>query len=270
MRFAMIALCEKSFGSQRLLALSLILSSSLLGCHAQKPEYARDPEGVNRSAKPQILIKKEDVYFDGHLIRMRSTPAEQVRALTGKDPSIQTEITALFNATGLRIHAGVDDQQVGHTNLFQSIEIWVRQENDYGKHRDCDEVGLKRHQDSIKMRLESLDRFERENHFPRDERARSELLNEACTMAGKTPEHAFTGYLEVDGLPIGPNMSLKEIQARRKRLGLEPLYENSSPQIYVAPAAKTGPFADQTWIFEVTVGDGGVILDQRLKAIFIP
>ena len=67
------------------------------------------PDGVNRSAKPEIIIKKQDVYFNGHLLRVRSTQAEQVRALTGKDPSIQSEITALFNATGLRIHAGVDD-----------------------------------------------------------------------------------------------------------------------------------------------------------------
>ena len=57
-------------------------------------------------------------------------------------------------------------------------------------------------------------------------RVNEQIRNEACTMAGKTPEHAFTGYLEVDGIPIGPNMSLKEIQARRKRLGLEPLYQD--------------------------------------------
>jgi hypothetical protein len=270
MRFAMTALCERGLATQCLLSLSLILSSSLLGCHAQKPEYAHDPEGVNRSAKPQIMIKKEDVYLDGHLIRIRSTTAEQAQSLTGKDPSNQTEITALFNATGLRIHAGVDDQKAGHPNLVHAVQIWVRPEKDYGKHQDCDEAGLKRHQDSIRLRLESIERDEKKNSFSRDERARAELLSEGCTMAGKNPEHAFTGYLEVDGMPIGPNMSLKEIQARRKRLGLQPLYENSGPQIYIAPAAKTGPFADQTWIFEVTMGDGGIIVDQRLKAITIP
>lgn len=270
MKLTMTAPCEGGLGARCLLALSLIVSSSLLGCHAQKPEYAGDPEGVNRYAKPQIIVKKEDVYLDGHLIRMRSTTAAQVQVLTGKDPSIQTEITALFNATGLRIHAGVDDQKAGHTNLFQSIEIWVRQDDDSSIRLPCNSEWQKLHQNSIKMRLESIERDETRNNFSRDERARAELLSEACSMPGKTPEHAFTGYLEVDGIPIGPNMSLKEIQARRKRLGLEPLYQDSGPQYYVAPRAKTGPEWNQTWVFEVTVGDGGAILDQRLKAIFIP
>lgn len=46
-------------------------------------------------------------------------------------------------------------------------------------------------------------------------------------------------------------MSLKEIQARRKRLGLQSLYMNSSPQIYLALKRTTGFEADQTWYFEV-------------------
>jgi len=45
-------------------------------------------------------------------------------------------------------------------------------------------------------------------------------------------------------------MSLKEIQVRRKRLGLQPLYMNSSPQIYLALKYKTGFETDQTWYFE--------------------
>lgn len=269
MKFTMAALCEKGLVARRLLTLSLFLSSSLLGCHAQKIEYAQDPEGVNRSARPQVIIKKEDIYLDGHLIRMQSTTAEQARALTGKDPSNQAEIAALFDAAGLRILAGVDDQKAGHPNLVHSVQIWVRQENDYGKHRDCNEAELKRHRASITERIHLIEQNDLKKGWNRVE-LKEKVRNEECTMAGKTPEHAFAGYLEVDGLPIGPNMSLEEIQARRKRLGLEPLYENSSPQIYVAPAAKTGPFADQTWIFEVTIGDGGVILDQRLKAVTIP
>ncbi len=269
MRFTMTVLYERGLVAPRLLAVSLILSSSLLGCHAQKPEYARDPEGVNRSGKPEIIIKKEDVYFDGHLIRMRATTAEQVRALTGKDPSKQTEITALFNATGLRIHAGVDDPKGGLPNLFQSIEIWVRQENDYGKSRVCDEAELKRHRDSITERIQLIEQNDLKKGWNRVE-LKERVRNEVCAMAGKTPERAFTGYLEVDGIPIGSNMSLKEIQAQRKRLGLEPLYQDSGPQYYVAPRAKTGPEWNQTWVFDVTVGDGGAILDQRLKAIFVP
>lgn len=89
-------------------------------------------------------------------------------------------------------------------------------------------------------------------------------------MPGKTPEHAFAGYLEVDGIPIGPNMSLKEIQARRKRLGLQPLYMNSSPQIYLALKHKTGFETNQTWYFEVTTNVDGEVVDQRLKSVSIP
>lgn len=270
MRFVTTGPYGQGLAARRLLALSLFLSSSLFGCHAQKLEYAQDPEGVIRSAKPQIIVKKDDVYFDGHLIRLRSTTAEQAQALTGKDPSDPIENAAFFDATGLRIDAVVDEPKANRPKLVHSVQIWLRQEDDSSKRLLCNEEWLKMHQNSIKIRLESIERNEKRNNFPKDERARAELLSETCTMPGKTPQHAFAGYLEVDGVPIGPNMSLKEIQIRRKRLGLEPLYENSGPQIYVAPASKTGPFADQTWIFEVSIGDGGAILDQRLKAITIP
>ena len=37
----------------------------------------------------------------------------------------------------------LDDQAVSRTNKFQSIEIWLRQESDYRKHRDRTEVELK-------------------------------------------------------------------------------------------------------------------------------
>ena len=37
------------------------------------------------------------------------------------------------------------------------------------------------------------------------------------------PENTFPGYLEIDGVPIGPNMTLTEIQQWRKFLGLVPL-----------------------------------------------
>jgi hypothetical protein len=269
MKFTIAAQCGRGRGARRLFALSLILSSSLFGCHAQKPEYAAAPEEVNRYAKPQIIVKKEDVYIDGHLLRIGETSAQTVQAVTGKNPSNQAEIDKLFAASGLRVHALVDERKAGHPSLVHAIQIWVRQENDYGKHRDCAEAELKSHRDSITERIQLIEQNDLKKGWNRVE-LKERVRNERCTMPGKTPEHAFSGYLEVDGLTIGPNMSLKEIQAHRKRLGLEPLYENSSAQIYVAPAAKTGPFTDQTWIFEVTTGDGGVILDQRLKAVTIP
>lgn len=254
---------------QRLLA--CLLSLLVVGCEAREPEYVGDPQGVNRNGKPQVIIRGEGVRLNGVPIRQYQTKATDLIPLIGTDISSQESSDVYWNATGLQIHATPDDgAPTGAPEFIRGFEVWVRPGIDYGKHQDCDEAGFARHRESVEMSLASLDKFEKENGFPRDEAARQRVLNRECSMAGKTPEHAFSGYLEVDGMPIGPNMSLKEIQARRKRLGLQPLYMNSSPQIYLALKYKTGFEKNQTWYFEVKTGDGGVIVDQRLKSISIP
>ncbi len=254
---------------QRLLP--CLLSLLIVGCEAREPEYVGDPQGVNRNGKPQVIIRGEDVRLNGVPIKQYQTKATDLIPVIGTDISSQASSDAYWNATGLQIHAAPDDgTPPGSPELIHRFVVWVRPAIDYGKHQDCDEAGFARHRESVKMRLESMDQVEKENGFPRNEQARVELRNEPCSMAGKTPEHAFSGYLEVDSMPIGPNMSLKEVQAQRKRLGLQPLYMNSSPQIYLALKHKTGFEADQTWYFEVSTNVDGDVIDQRLKSISIP
>lgn len=240
-------------------------------CDARESLYVCDPEGVNRNTRPQVIIKEEDVRLNGFQIERYRTKAADLAPIIGTDISSQASSDEYWNATGLQIHAAPDDgAPAGSPELIHRIVVWVRSESDSSKRKECDAAGLARHRESTQLSLESLDKFEKENGFPRDEEARQRVLTRRCSMAGHTPENAFSGYFEVDGIPIGSNMSLKEIQARRKQRGLEPLYMDSGPQIYVAPKGKTGPQTNQTWVFEVTSGDGGVIVDQRLKSISIP
>lgn len=251
--------------------LPCLLSLLVVGCEAREPEYVGDPQGANRNGKPQVIIRGEDLRLNGLPIRQYQTKAADLIPIIGTDISSQASSDAYWHATGLQIHAAPNDGAApGSPEFIHRFVVWVRRVTDYGKHQDCDEAGFARHSKSVKMRLDSMDQVERENNFPRDEQARVELRNEPCSMPGKTPEHAFAGYLEVDGIPIGPNMSLKEIQARRKRLGLQPLYMNSSPQIYLALKHKTGFETNQTWYFEVTTNVDGEVVDQRLKSVSIP
>ncbi|AWI52130.1 hypothetical protein DEH84_00700 [Aquabacterium olei] len=250
-----------------LLAMTLLVAA----CDAREPLYVGDPEGVNRNGQPQVIIKQDELRLNGFPIKQYRTRATDLIPIIGTDISSQASSDAYWNAMGLQIHAAPDDGALpGSPELIHRVVVWVRPGIDYGKHRDCDASALARHRDSVQFRLETMDQVEKEHGFPRNEAARKELIHERCSMAGNTPENAFSGYFEVDGIPIGPNMSLKEIQSRRKQLGLELLYMDSGPQIYAAPKGKTGPETNQTWIFEVTSGDGGAIVDQRLKAISIP
>ena len=57
-------------------------------------------------------------------------------------------------------------------------------------------------------------------------------------MAGQDPEHAFIGLLGVD--TNRSHMSLKEIQARRKRLGLELLSTKTRSTVLRCSRAKAG------------------------------
>lgn len=254
---------------QRLLP--CLLSLLVVGCEAREPEYVGDPQGVNRNGKPQVIIRGDAVRLNGMTIQQYQTKAVDLIPIIGTDISSQASSDAYWHATGLQIHATPNDgAPTGASEFIRGFEVWIRSEDDSSKREICDELWRKRHEASVKMSLESLDNFEKMNGFPRDEIARRELRDSQCTMPGKTPEHSFSGYLEVDGIPIGPNMSLKEIQARRKRLGLQPLYMNSSPQIYLALKHKTGFETNQTWYFEVTTNVDGEVVDQRLKSISIP
>lgn len=165
------------------------MSLSIFGCEAREPEYVGDPEGVNRNGKSQVIIRGGDVRLNGMPIKQYQTPATDLIPVIGADISSQKSSDAYWNMTGLQIHAAPEDgAPSGSPELIHRFVVWVRRVTDYGKHQDCDEAGLARHRESIKMSLESLDRFENKNGFPRDEQARLELRSEHCSMAGKTPE----------------------------------------------------------------------------------
>jgi hypothetical protein len=262
---------EKWRDALAVLALASLLGLPLAGC-SKEPEVASDPAGVNRDAKPQILIKKTDVVLNGKRIKLDETRSEEIAALTGHDKYSQASADAYWNTEGVRIHATKNSDKPGHPILVHTVEVWFRQDLDSSVRKPCTPTEMKHHQESVQMRLESIERDEKKHNFPRDEQARRELLQEECSAPGLKPENAFRGYLEVDGMPIGPNMTLREIQARRKQLGLLPLrvLQVAGQSFYVAPRNANEPWRDQVWEFEWPVNDNVAPEDRRIKVISVP
>jgi hypothetical protein len=253
-------------------ALVVLLGLPLAGC-SKEPEFKADSSGVDRSAKPQVIIRKTDVEVDGKLIRLDETRGEEIAALTGHEKYSQASANAYWNEKGVRIHAAKASDKPGNPILVHTIEVWFSQEIDYTVFRPCTPAEQKRHQESVQMRLESVERDEKKHNFPRDEQARRELLLETCSAPGLKPQNAFRGYLEVDGMPIGPNMTLREIQARRKQLGLLPLrmLQVAGPSFYVAPRKANEPWRDQVWEFESPPPGGNTAPEnRRIKVIRVP
>lgn len=251
------------------LLLGLIFSFVQVGCEARRSQNIADPEW-GRSGKQHLVIKKRDVFLNGQRIMVGQTTPAELAVVIGRDISNQGSSDAYWNETGLQIHATPGGIVPGGLKRIQQFVAWVRQSDNSSKRRDCNDDELKRHQISINERIEMIERSDLKHGWGSRSELKDRVRGERCSVSGKSPEHVFVGYVEVDGLLIRPNMSLQEIQVRRKQLGLEPLYQNSGPMLYVAPRGKTGLEIDQTWIFDVTTGDRGVVVDQRLKAIRIP
>jgi hypothetical protein len=248
-----------------------LLGLPLAGC-SKEPEVTGDPSGVDRNAKPQIFIKKTDVVLDGKPIKLDETRAEEIAALTGHDTYSQASADAYWNKKGVRIHATKNSDKPGHPILVHTVEVWFRQDIDSSVRKPCTPSEQKQHRESVQMRLESVERDEKKHNFPRDEQARRELLQEVCSAPGLKPQSAFHGYLEVDGMPIGPSMTLREIQARRKQLGLLPLrmLQVAGPSFYVAPRNANDPWRDQVWEFEWPPNENVAPEDRRIKVISVP
>lgn len=253
------------------LALALLLVLPLTGC-SKEPEFTGDPTGVNRNAKPEIIIRKTDVLLNGKPIRLDETRAEEIAALTGHATYSQTSADAYWNATGVAIHAAEDSNKPGGPNVVHRVAIWFRADRDSSVRKPCTPAEQREHQASVQSRLLSIERDEKKHNFPRDEQARRELSQEACSAPGFKPEHTFRGYLEVDGMPVGPNMTLREIQARRRQLGLLPLrmLQVAGPRYYVAPRNADEPWRDQVWEFEWPANDDVRADDLRIKVIRVP
>lgn len=251
--------------------LVFLLALPLVGC-GKEPEFHGDPPGVDRKAKPQIFIRKTDVVLNGKPIKLDETLAEEVAALTGHDTYSQASADAYWNATGVVIHATEDRDKPGRPKLVHRVAVWFRQDSDSSVRKPCTPAEKQQHQESVQMRLESIESEEKTHNFPRNEEARRRLSQEECSAPGFQPENPFRGYLEVDGMPIGPNMTLREIQARRKQLGLLPLrmLQIAGPSFYVAPRNANEPWRDQVWEFEWPPNDNVAPEDRRIKVISVP
>lgn len=251
--------------------LIVLLGLPLAGC-SKEPEIKGDPSGVDRGARPRVIIKRTDVELNGKPIRLTETRAEEIALLTGHKRYSQASADAYWNETGVVIHATEDRDKPGHPELVHRVAVWFRQDLDSSIRKPCTPAEKKQHQESVQTRLESIESEEKAHNFPRDEEARLRLSREECSAPGLKPENAFRGFLEVDGMPIGPDMTLREIQARRKQLGLLPLrmLQVAGPSFYIAPRNATEPWRDQVWEFEQPPNDSMAPEDRRIKVIRVP
>ncbi len=238
--------------------LALLMLSGLTACTGKEPEFMGDPAGVNRQAKPQIIIKDSDAIIDGHLIKYRVTSYTEAKLWLG-------EMLVLYGTP----NAGKPLEQFGYIAaasdvpnpgdvtypVVHFIEVWLRQEDAMGKFVPCDAERLELRRQANEDSIQSW-KNEAKTHGLSDEKLQkgiAEVLSHPCTMAARHPENTFKGYLEVDGIPLTGNMSLAEVQARRKQAGLKPLRvdPNSGSPYYRASKAGNDTSAEQHWLFEI-------------------
>ena len=124
------------------------LTMPIVACSKESVD-AREPAGSSRQAKPQVIIKKEDVLLDGHLIQLHKTTAAEVKSRIGIDPSDQASADAYWNETGIVIFATPRDDLPGRPNLVHSFRVWLRQEVDLQKSRSCTSAEQVEHQESV-------------------------------------------------------------------------------------------------------------------------
>jgi hypothetical protein len=265
--------CGMNTGQWRWTATGLVsvcLALPLPGC-GKEPTRPGAGRGSSSRYGPQVIIKGQDVYLDGKLIQLQKTTAAEVKALTGFDPSDQSSADAYWNATGIIIFASTQDHLPGQPKLVHSFRVWFQQDDDSSVRMPCTLEQRKLHEASVQTRLASMDEEERTHNFPRDEEARARLLGEVCTWPSGKPRQIFQGDLEVGGMPVSSNMTLGQIQSRRRSMGLLPLrvHPVSGRPYFQAPIAKEKPGWRQEWEFswptEEINGD-----DLAIKVISVP
>jgi hypothetical protein len=232
---------------------------------------------VDRQAKPEIIMRKHDLYFDGWQLELGRTTATELKARLKHDFSTQAGADAYWNKTGIVIHSDVDDDKPGKPEVVHRFVVWLRhdsQDRDINKPRPCTPAGVKRHEESVKDRLKSIENEEREQRWPRNNEVRAELLSEKCIDYANTPDNLFTGYLEIDGMAITSDMTLRDIQALRKKMKLLPLkmIKVAGPRHYAAVTGSNVPTGDryQVWEFEWPPEEGVDPENLRIKMISLP
>lgn len=242
------------------------LGLPMAGCG--ESTYSGDPAGVNRAATPQIIVKKDDIYIDGHLIRQHKTTNLEVKAWAGFDPDAQEESDAFWDKTGITIHATQYNERKEKPILVHAVRVWLRRDRLAGLKtidRECTEAEVKQHRAWVDSRLKSIEEDDL-RYGGSSEVQKAKIRAEVCTATEERPLHAFSGYLEVDGLPLTANMSLHEIQARRKQLGLPPLYNRviGGPLMYNAPHKANDTAFYQMWEFEYVPQPGKSVDEQKM------
>lgn len=238
----------------------------LAGCG--EPAYPGDPAGVNRTATPQVIVKKDDIYIDGHLVRQHKTTNLELKAWAGFDPDAQEESDAFWDKTGITIHATQYNERKEKPILVHAVRVWLRRDRLAGLKtidRECTEAEVRQHNESVSRRLREITEDDLQRGTSSEE-LKGRIRAEKCVMTAERPLHAFSGYLEVDGLPLTANMSLHEIQARRKQLGLPPLYNRviGGPLMYNAPHKANDTAFYQMWEFEYVPQPGKSVDEQKM------
>lgn len=258
-------------------ALLIGLLLPLAGCSQERPATnAVAPTGIKRDARPQVIIRHSDVFIDGRHIQIGKTTAAEVSALTGRDASTQQGIDEFGDATGIYIMSNPSGSTAGKPNLVHSIMVWLRQVDDFTpnkrlRSRPCTPEAQRQHDESVKERLRSIATSEKQYGIRGTEK-RDAILKEKCSLPAQRPENPFTGYLEVDGVPVGPNTTLGEVQARRKQLGLLPLRELkiAGPRFYLAPRSPADLGGSQQWEFMWDETGMKHVEDMKIKVITLP
>jgi hypothetical protein len=253
--------------------LAVCLGLPLQGCSKEQPHQVAASQ-TNPNSGPRITIKgSDDVTFNGQKIVVRRTSAEEARKITGHDPSDQMSADSLWHRDGVVIHAAQDSSAPNTPDRVHRVAVWFGREKTTSRtQRSCTPEEEKQHLDSVRFRLESMSEFERRNNFPRDEDGRLQVLNERCSRFTSQPVNTFRGTLEVDGMSVLPNMTLRQIQQERERLGLLPLrmLSVSGPLVYVAPRDRHQPWRNQLWEFSVEQDQKLTPDTLRIKLISVP
>ena len=167
--------------------LVFLLGLPLTGC-GKEPEFRSDPVGVDRNAKPRVIIKKTSVEVNGKAILLDKTRAEEIAELTGHAAYSQASADTCWNATGVVIHAAEDRDTPGRPKIVHRVAVWFRQDFDSSVRKPCTPAERKQHQESVQMRLESIEREEKAHNLPRDEEARRRLSQEECSPGAQARE----------------------------------------------------------------------------------
>lgn len=250
--------------------LLLLMASACYQEPTPAPLFTTDPEGVDRNAHPQIIIKNKAVFYEGHLVETRKTTVSELTKLI-KHKLTDEEGMKFWDKTGVYFFLNTDSIYTEiPINTVEHVSIDLRQEEDWETKRPCTPEELKAQKESIDERIKGMIRQEQKLGFDyREDKKR--VLRERCTAPGLKPKNPFRGYLEVDGIPIGSKMTFAEVQARRKQLGLLPLAAaplDPGGRYYRAVTKKHDPTSwGQEWIFEWQNGKGHD--ECLLQSIFV-